>query len=176
MSGTVGTCTNFGGCSNADRKIPLEIPLGAEFRCPECGLSLSPVARAGMSRGSKTILAAAGVLLALSLVGFGVSRMLGREKPPKVAVAGPVKQPVQPQPPVSVNGDTAKTHIVLSGGPKDAVPPRPPDSARTKTTHRAAPETLPPTRGGARRPLSFTKAEDRIRSSRTRRSQSLNGP
>ena len=55
-----GQCPNFGLCSKADSSEIIPALPGADFRCPECGTTLTPVHR---RRISPAMLALAGTLL-----------------------------------------------------------------------------------------------------------------
>jgi hypothetical protein len=81
MTSMRGVCTNFGSCNNADQKTPLDIPPGAEFKCPECNLGLSQSAQPGMSSRTRMLLAAAGVVLVVVIAGAGVKRLFTNQIP-----------------------------------------------------------------------------------------------
>ena len=38
-----GICTNLGNCKNADSKLPIEVPITADFICPECDRELMEI-------------------------------------------------------------------------------------------------------------------------------------
>ncbi len=70
----VGRCVNIGNCASADTRKTIQVPVGADFVCPECGKSLvtlqGPVGPAG--RGVPAWAIAAGVVVALGLAGLAV--------------------------------------------------------------------------------------------------------
>lgn len=79
LSTKTGKCSNFGNCSLADSRSPVEVPGGQDFVCTECGKSL--VLSAGgedKSPGARRMVLLIGGAL---LVGGGVLwSMLGGEQ------------------------------------------------------------------------------------------------
>jgi phosphate transport system substrate-binding protein len=70
MAYTRGRCTNFDYCSIADRRQDVEVALGDDFVCPECGRPLKPPPAATQSSGNTMPLVLAG--LGVVLVGGAI--------------------------------------------------------------------------------------------------------
>lgn len=62
-----GRCTNFGNCTNADRKQVIPVPDGSDFVCPECSRQLTEIGRTS-SGTSPLVLLLGGLLLLLLLI------------------------------------------------------------------------------------------------------------
>ncbi len=65
-----GRCTNFGNCTDADRKQIIQVPDGSDFICPECSRQLTEIGRTKTSTSPAAILLG-GLLLLLLLIGLG---------------------------------------------------------------------------------------------------------
>ena len=143
MSATRGVCTNFGGCSKADEKIPIDVALGGEFVCPECTLHLSPVASRGLTQRTRVLLGAAGSLVLIAVVSAGMVRALHRGdeniRSDSVATKAIASAPY--------GGDTARTAAAPA-----PVKQRATDSSRRAEGSPAAPAPRPSK--GARSPAS----------------------
>lgn len=64
-----GRCNNIGNCSKANAKEIIEIPLGEDFVCPECGGALSEVVG---DPGTKSKMVIIGVAAVVVLGGIGL--------------------------------------------------------------------------------------------------------
>lgn len=90
-----GKCSNFGNCSLADARTTVQVPTGMEFVCTECGkpLLMTDGGDAGGGSQSKTMLLAAGVLVAMLAAGAGAWVLLRGDPtppaPPPVEVSAP---------------------------------------------------------------------------------------
>ncbi len=65
--GKSGKCSNFGNCSLADTRQTIEVPMGLDFVCSECGKALVAAGPAVDPNSMKKPLIIGGVLLALVL-------------------------------------------------------------------------------------------------------------
>jgi hypothetical protein len=97
-----GQCINFGNCPKADSKEVIEVKLGDDFICPECGGTL--VELPPQKNHLKLILIIAGAVLALGGGGFAVYYNLIQEKVEIIsevidAVEAPAdKEPIEVEP------------------------------------------------------------------------------
>lgn len=97
-----GKCSNFGNCSLADARRPVEVRQGADFVCTECGKPLLPV-DGGEAAGGRATRGVGVVVAALAIAG-GAAWFLLRDKPaapaplPPPVVVAPAAPPVVPRP------------------------------------------------------------------------------
>lgn len=112
-SGKSGKCSNFGNCSLADARTPVQVPTGMDFVCTECGkpLLMTELGDGGGGGSNKMALIGAAVG-ALVLAAGGAWFFLGRSKPeppppPPVLAPAPVPAPAAvpaptpPAPPIT---------------------------------------------------------------------------
>ena len=123
LTGKSGKCSNFGNCSLADARTPIEVPSGQDFVCTECAKPLLLI-DAGPQGGSNSKALAIGVLLLVLLLaagGIGWSLMSGKKAPapapepapPAVVIEQPralpkVEPKSEPAPQVPVTGDCSQ--------------------------------------------------------------------
>jgi phosphate transport system substrate-binding protein len=88
MAFTRGRCTNFDYCATAGKRQDVDVHLGEDFVCPECGRPLKPPPVGGKSSGAATLIL---VGLGLVMVGGGAAAALfllgGNASPPAHPVA-----------------------------------------------------------------------------------------
>ena len=94
ISGKSGKCSNFGNCSIADARTPVEVPGGLDFVCNECGKPLLLI-DSGTKGGNSKALAVGALLLILVLAGGGIawSLMAGKKSPETMATEKPKNNP-----------------------------------------------------------------------------------
>lgn len=106
-SGKSGKCSNFGNCTLADTRQTIEVPMGLDFVCNECGKTLVPSGAASTSGSLKRPVAIGAVLLALVLAaGAGAWSLLGGKTP----AAG---TPAASAPPAQAAKTAQKTSVLL---------------------------------------------------------------
>lgn len=90
LSGRSGKCSNFGNCSLADARTPVEVPGGLDFVCSECGKPLLLIDAGGAKAGSSKTLAVGVLLLVLLLAVGGIAwSLLAGKKAPEAAPPAP---------------------------------------------------------------------------------------
>ncbi len=94
-----GICVNVGNCDNANQKKVLEIGIGQDFVCPQCGKSL--IIYTPPKGKSLALLAAVGVLVLLVLL-VVAWRMSSGDKEAAPAAAPPAAAQPTPAPPAAV--------------------------------------------------------------------------
>lgn len=95
MTFTRGRCTNFDYCTIADRRQAVQVALGQDFVCPECGKPLKPPADSDSGQGGGARLALIGVaaIAVLGGGGFAAWSLLGsggKTAPAPAATSNPV--------------------------------------------------------------------------------------
>lgn len=92
MAFTRGRCTNFDYCTLADKRQDIEVRVGDDFVCPECGRALKPPPVSGKTLGLVPVLAGGAVLV---LIGGGMyaAGLLSRPAAPVSAAAIPGPAP-----------------------------------------------------------------------------------
>lgn len=105
MASTRGRCTNFDYCSVAESRRDLQVPLGQDFVCPECGKPLKAPDAAGAKSGSRLPLIIGGGVVAVVGVGVFLGMQLAGSKSspapapaPAPVAAAPAPAPAQPAP------------------------------------------------------------------------------
>jgi len=66
-----GKCSNFGNCSLADTRQTIEVPMGLDFVCTECGKALAAAGPAAGSMTLKKLFMIGGVFLVLAAGAIG---------------------------------------------------------------------------------------------------------
>lgn len=102
LTGKSGKCSNFGNCSLADARTPIEVPGGQDFVCTECSKPLLMTDTGPQGGGNSKALAVGALLLVLLLAagGIGWSLMSGKKAPaPAPEPAAPAVVIEQPQAP-----------------------------------------------------------------------------
>lgn len=91
LSGKSGKCSNFGNCSLADARTPIEVPSGLDFVCSECGKPLLLTDTGGAAAGNSKALAVGALLLVLVLAagGLGWSLLAGKKAPEPAPTQAP---------------------------------------------------------------------------------------
>ena len=95
LSAKSGKCSNFGNCSLADARTPVEVPTGQDFVCTECDKPLLLMDAGPQGGGNSKALAVGLVLLVLLLAAGGIawSLLAGKKSPepapPAVVVTPP---------------------------------------------------------------------------------------
>jgi len=131
LTGKSGKCSNFGNCSLADARTPIEVPGGQDFVCTECGKPLLLTGEGPQAAGNSKALAIGVLLLVLLLAAGGIAWSLMKKAPapePAPAVVAPQPQPQsQPQlvpqaepparPPVTGNCSEADERVGLCRRP-----------------------------------------------------------
>ena len=127
LTGKSGKCSNFGNCSLADARTPIEVPNGMDFVCTECGKALLLTDPGPQGAGNSRALAVGALLLVLLLAagGIGWSLMSGKKAPaPEPAPPVAIEQPQTPskvepaaQPPVTGNCSDADERVGLCRRP-----------------------------------------------------------
>jgi phosphate transport system substrate-binding protein len=95
MAFTRGRCTNFDYCSAAEARRDIDVPIGQDFVCPECGKGLKAPPLAQKSGGSPVVPVLIGVG-ALVLVGGAIylgMQMGGANKPTPAVAQAPAPAP-----------------------------------------------------------------------------------
>jgi len=64
-----GKCKNFGECDNADKRVVLEVPEGADFICPICKRPLEKI-ETGTGGGGRNPLIAVAIVVAVLAAGY----------------------------------------------------------------------------------------------------------
>jgi phosphate transport system substrate-binding protein len=96
VSGKSGKCSNFGNCSIADSRSPVDVPTGLDFVCHECGKPLLlRGTEGGGSRSNAGLIVAALVVLLLGAAGVSWFLLAGKDKT-EVAVGAPPDRPGAP--------------------------------------------------------------------------------
>jgi len=97
-------CKNFAACSKADSREEIDLPAGAETKCPECGAELHPAASSagGGTPKSKAPVVAAVAALVLAVGGGGFWFLSSKEAPVDVVASS------SPPPNAGVAPDDAK--------------------------------------------------------------------
>jgi phosphate transport system substrate-binding protein len=135
MAFTRGRCTNFDYCSIAESRRDVEVRVGDEFVCPECGKPLKAPQLAAETRSPLVpALIGAGVLVLLGggiFVGMRLAGGSGRAgaPAPQTAQAPPPALAAQTAPPAAPIAPPANTGA--PGGQKQAAivaPPPPPEN------------------------------------------------
>lgn len=114
-----GKCSNFGNCSLADARKTVEVPVGLDFVCTECGKSLLLTDSGTAGSSSKVLVIGALLIALLAASGIAWSLFAGKKTAtvpdapvPQVVVPSSVAQPQikpeaksddAPQPPLSGN-------------------------------------------------------------------------
>lgn len=100
LSGKSGKCSNFGNCSLADARTPIEVPSGLDFVCSECGKPLLLTDAGGAAAGNSKALAVGALLLVLVLAagGIGWSLLAGKKETPPAPAAAVVQPAPEPAP------------------------------------------------------------------------------
>jgi hypothetical protein len=101
MAYTRGRCTNFDYCSIAESRRDVEVTVGEDFVCPECGKPLkAPQVKGGTTSPLVPALIGVGVLALLGGAVFLGMRMGGPAEHvvAQAPVAAPVTPPVRPAP------------------------------------------------------------------------------
>jgi phosphate transport system substrate-binding protein len=89
MADRTGLCTNVGNCPKADRGEKIQLPVGAQFICPECNRELAEARRSGGgSRSAAVTIAIAALVIAGALV-FVVRRYLHHSVPGAAIASSP---------------------------------------------------------------------------------------
>jgi hypothetical protein len=93
-----GKCSNFGNCSLADSHTTIQVPMGRDFACTECGKSLLPTDLSPGGGSSKNLMVVAGLVALLLAAGAGAWLFLGQKEvvpePAPVAAPAPAVAPV----------------------------------------------------------------------------------
>jgi phosphate transport system substrate-binding protein len=129
MAYTRGRCTNFDYCTLADARRDVEVPVGQDFNCPECGkpLKAPPVAKGG---GSAVLFAIVGIG-ALALVGGAVylgmrlgqtGEIGGKPAPAPVAATPAAATPPAPPPPAPPPAEAKDASPAATPAPPSAAP------------------------------------------------------
>jgi phosphate transport system substrate-binding protein len=86
-----GKCSNFGNCSLADSHTTIQVPVGRDFACTECGKSLLPTDMSPGGGSSKNLMVVAGLVAVLLAAGAGAWLFLGKKEvvPEPAPVAAP---------------------------------------------------------------------------------------
>ena len=116
LTGKSGKCSNFGNCSLADARTPIEVPGGQDFVCTECSKPLLLTDTGSPSGGNAKVLAIGALLLMVLLAGgMGWSLMSGKEAPASSPAPEPtptmvIEQPQAPAPAstVPITGDCSQ--------------------------------------------------------------------
>jgi phosphate transport system substrate-binding protein len=100
-----GKCSNFGNCSLADSHTTIQVPMGRDFACTECGKSLLPTDMSPAGGSSKNLMVVAGLVAVLLAVGAGAWLFLGKKEvvpePAPVAAPAPAVVPAPAATPTS---------------------------------------------------------------------------
>ena len=90
LTGKSGKCSNFGNCSLADARTPIEVPGGQDFVCTECNKPLLLTDTGSPGGGNAKALTIGALLLMVLLAGgIGWSLMSGK----KTAAPTPTPEP-----------------------------------------------------------------------------------
>ncbi|MGV8803382.1 MAG: hypothetical protein ACWA6Y_00290 [Polaromonas sp.] len=115
LTGKSGKCSNFGNCSLADARTPIEVPGGQDFVCTECGKPLLLIDAGAQAGGNSKALAVGVLLLVLLLAagGIGWSLMSGKKAPAPAPPAVVIEQPqalpkAEPAPQAPATGDCSQ--------------------------------------------------------------------
>ena len=101
LSGKSGKCSNFGNCSIADARTPVDVPSGMDFVCTECGKTLLLTDSGGKSGNSKALVVGL-LLLVLLLAAGGIAwSLFSGKKNPEVVTAPAVPAAKVAPPPVA---------------------------------------------------------------------------
>jgi TolA-binding protein len=79
METTKCRCTNFSQCSKADNKEIIDVPMGRELKCPECGLDLDEIKNSRSTLPWRLVLMVGVPVVIIVIAGILV---LGREESP----------------------------------------------------------------------------------------------
>ena len=102
MAYTRGRCSNFDYCSLADARRDIEVLVGEDFVCPECGKPLrAPPVQAGRGGVARPLLIGGGMLVLVGGAVFLGMRMGGAPPSPSAPAMMAAKAPaaLQPAPP-----------------------------------------------------------------------------
>ena len=120
LTGKSGKCSNFGNCSLADARTPIEVPNGQDFVCTECGKPLLLMDAGPQGASTSKALAVGALLLLLLLAAGGIGWSMMSKKSPEPAPPMAVEQPrAEPaaQPPVTGNCSQADERVGLCRRP-----------------------------------------------------------
>jgi phosphate transport system substrate-binding protein len=124
MAYTRGRCTNFDYCSIAESRRDVEVTVGEDFVCPECGKPLkAPQVKGGTTSPLVPALIGVGVLALLGGAVFLGMRMGGPAEHvvAQAPVAAPVTPPVRPAPvPAEPGGAPPKQDVAPAPAPAPA--------------------------------------------------------
>ncbi len=119
LTGKSGKCSNFGNCSLADARTPIEVPGGQDFVCTECGKPLLLTDSSPPSGGNaKALTIGALLLIVLLVIGIGWSLMSGKKTPeptPEPTSAVVIEQPRAPTPPAPTSEPAPQAPVPMTG-------------------------------------------------------------
>jgi phosphate transport system substrate-binding protein len=126
MAYTRGRCSNFDYCSIADARRDVEVRVGDDFICPECGkpLKAPPVTTSGRNSALVPALIGGGILVLVGGAVFFGMRMGSSGPAPHATQTAQTAPPPQPAPQPAAQPTPAP-----SAPPVQAAPPPPPPPA-----------------------------------------------